>query len=59
MTRHIDKWLSFLAGVCFTAAYMWLLGEMQHDDAQQEAIKDRVIACSQVAEVCSVQVAAK
>jgi hypothetical protein len=63
MTRReqdaIGKIAGFCAGGCAALVLVTLTGLMQHDDEQAAKNAARVIACSQVAEVCRVEVANK
>ncbi len=43
---------SFICGSVITIALLSLMGLMQYQDAEAEAIRERVIACSQMGDMC-------
>lgn len=49
----VSTLLGFIAGAFFAIGMASLMGAMQYQDAQDAEVVERVIACSQVADMCS------
>lgn len=56
MTRRdrstIATLTSFICGAVSAIALVSIMGLMQYQDAEAEAIRERVIACSQMGDMC-------